>query len=178
MLLLACVGVMATPFASGMDTNADARRAARKQKRAKAKTESEDLAVFAIRMLLQNPKPNNANWRNRVQTQIDNLRSTFGVNQQHAVADEFQAQLDKIIGSGADKQKQEQEQIIDEQSTDYYKVLGIENTASPEEIRSAYKKLALKWHPDRWAGASDEEKDIATEKFKEISNAYTALYTE
>ncbi len=41
-------------------------------------------------------------------------------------------------------------------------------------IRKAYKKLALQWHPDRWAGNEDAEKE-ATEKFKAISNAYEAL---
>jgi len=52
---------------------------------------------------------------------------------------------------------------------DYYEILGISKTASQEEIKSAYKKLAKKYHPD-------VSKDIdATEKFKEISEAYAVL---
>ena len=53
---------------------------------------------------------------------------------------------------------------------DYYKILGIEKSASPAEIKKAYRKLALKYHPDRNKG------DKAAEaKFKEISEAYAVL---
>lgn len=54
---------------------------------------------------------------------------------------------------------------------DYYKILGISKSASDEEIKKAYKKLALKWHPDRNA----KNKEEATRKFKEISEAYEVL---
>ncbi len=52
---------------------------------------------------------------------------------------------------------------------DFYDVLGVSKSASAAEIKSAYRKLALKWHPDR-----NKEKD-ATEKFKEINEAYEVL---
>ncbi len=52
---------------------------------------------------------------------------------------------------------------------DYYEILGVEKTASKEDIKKAYKKLALQYHPDR-----NKEKD-AEEKFKEISEAYAVL---
>jgi curved DNA-binding protein len=54
---------------------------------------------------------------------------------------------------------------------DYYKLLGIEKTASAEEIKKAYRKLALKWHPDR----NPTNKVQAEEKFKKISEAYAVL---
>jgi DnaJ family protein B protein 4 len=60
-------------------------------------------------------------------------------------------------------------------STDYYKILGIEKTASPDEIKKAYRKLALLWHPDKHAGDSEKDKKIAEEKFKNISKAYEIL---
>ena len=52
---------------------------------------------------------------------------------------------------------------------DFYDILGVSKTASAAEIKSAYRKLALKWHPDR-----NKEKD-ATEKFKDINEAYEVL---
>ncbi len=53
---------------------------------------------------------------------------------------------------------------------DYYKILGISKTATPEEIKKAYRKLALKYHPDRNKGDK-----VAEERFKEINEAYAVL---
>jgi len=55
---------------------------------------------------------------------------------------------------------------------DYYKTLGVDKKADPEKIRRAYRKLALKWHPDRNVG---KESDKAEKKFKEINQAYEVL---
>lgn len=52
---------------------------------------------------------------------------------------------------------------------DYYDILGVSKTASAAEIKSAYRKLAMEWHPDR-----NKSKDAA-EKFKEINEAYEVL---
>ncbi|OQY20704.1 MAG: integrase [Desulfobacteraceae bacterium 4572_35.1] len=53
---------------------------------------------------------------------------------------------------------------------DYYATLGIEKTASEAEIKKAYRKLAVKYHPDKNAGDKKAE-----ERFKEISEAYAVL---
>ena len=53
---------------------------------------------------------------------------------------------------------------------DYYEVLGCERTASDQEIKSAYRKLALKYHPDRNPGDKEAE-----ERFKEAAEAYSVL---
>ena len=58
---------------------------------------------------------------------------------------------------------------------DYYEVLGLQKGASADEIKAAYRKAALKWHPDRWVSGSDEEKKTAESKFKEASEAYSVL---
>ena len=53
---------------------------------------------------------------------------------------------------------------------DYYELLGISRSADEKEIKRAYKKLAMQYHPDRTKG--DKEKE---EKFKEIQEAYEVL---
>jgi len=57
---------------------------------------------------------------------------------------------------------------------DYYEILGLTKTATASEIKSAYKKMALKWHPDR-NGKTEADKKAAEEKFKEINEAYQIL---
>lgn len=47
---------------------------------------------------------------------------------------------------------------------DYYKILGVSREATEEEIKKAYKKQALKWHPDRNTGNTE----VAGAKFKEV----------
>ena len=58
---------------------------------------------------------------------------------------------------------------------DYYEVLGLQKGASADDIKGAYRKAALKWHPDRWVSGTDEEKKNAEAKFKEASEAYSVL---
>lgn len=53
---------------------------------------------------------------------------------------------------------------------DYYKTLGVSRGASKEEIKKAYKKLAMKYHPDK-----NEGNKVSEEKFKKISEAYAVL---
>ena len=56
---------------------------------------------------------------------------------------------------------------------DYYKILGVERKASADDIRSAYRKLAMKYHPDKNPGDKKAE-----DKFKEINEAYQVLSDE
>lgn len=54
---------------------------------------------------------------------------------------------------------------------DYYKLLGVEKTASEDELKKAYRKLAMQYHPDR----NKDDAAAAEEKFKEINEAYDVL---
>ncbi|MBL0732064.1 MAG: DnaJ domain-containing protein, partial [Desulfosarcina sp.] len=54
--------------------------------------------------------------------------------------------------------------------TDYYKILGVSKKDSDSDIKKAYRKLAMKYHPDHTKGDKKAE-----EKFKEISEAYAVL---
>ena len=54
---------------------------------------------------------------------------------------------------------------------DYYSILELDKNASNEEIKKAYRKLAMKWHPDK----NPNNKKISEEKFKQISEAYSIL---
>ncbi|KAL6560574.1 hypothetical protein OROGR_004133 [Orobanche gracilis] len=62
----------------------------------------------------------------------------------------------------------------DDRSYCYYSVLGIRKDASSSDIRSAYRKLALKWHPDRWA-KNPSAAGEAKRRFQKIQEAYTVL---
>ncbi|XP_038646072.1 dnaJ homolog subfamily B member 2 isoform X2 [Scyliorhinus canicula] len=54
---------------------------------------------------------------------------------------------------------------------DYYNILGVPHNSSPEDIKKAYRKLALRWHPDK----NPDNKEFAEQKFKEIAEAYEIL---
>jgi len=56
-----------------------------------------------------------------------------------------------------------------------YKVLGIESTATDDEVKKAYRKMAMKYHPDRVAGMSEEMQRNAAEQMKEINEAYETI---
>ena len=60
---------------------------------------------------------------------------------------------------------------VDMSKRDNYEVLGVEKTATADEIKKAYRKLAKKYHPD----ANSDNKEEAEKKFKEIAEAYEIL---
>ena len=60
---------------------------------------------------------------------------------------------------------------------DPYKVLGLDSSATDEEIKKAYRRLAMKYHPDRVENMGEEMKKNAEAQFREINEAYETLKT-
>lgn len=60
-------------------------------------------------------------------------------------------------------------------SKGYYKTLGVAENASEDEIKKAFRKLSIKYHPDKQANKSESEKKNAEAKFKEVNEAYQVL---
>ena len=60
-------------------------------------------------------------------------------------------------------------------SKDPYKVLGIDSSATDDEVKRAYRRMAMKYHPDRVAGMSEELQRNAAEQMKEINQAYEVI---
>lgn len=58
---------------------------------------------------------------------------------------------------------------------DYYEVLGVSKNATAEELKKAYRTLAIKYHPDRHTNDPEDQKKEAEEKFKEAAEAYDVL---
>ena len=53
--------------------------------------------------------------------------------------------------------------------------MGIEQTATEEEVKKAYKRKALQWHPDKHSSGTEEQKLNAEKMFKDINEAYSVL---
>ena len=58
---------------------------------------------------------------------------------------------------------------------DYYKILEVSKDSNDDEIKKAYRKQALKWHPDKHSSAEEEHKHKAEAMFKDIGEAYSIL---
>jgi DnaJ like chaperone protein len=59
-----------------------------------------------------------------------------------------------------------------------YKILNVSDNASNEEIKKAYRNMAVKYHPDKVANLGEDIQKVAEEKFKAVNSAYQAIRQE
>ncbi|MGV2388355.1 MAG UNVERIFIED_CONTAM: DnaJ domain-containing protein [Microcystis novacekii LVE1205-3] len=78
-----------------------------------------------------------------------------------------------VVSSDAASRQKRKPQGVD--SDDYYQVLGLKRSASQKEIKSAYRKLALKYHPDK---VEEKDKEESEKIFVKVSEAYAILSDE
>ncbi|CAH0492879.1 unnamed protein product [Peronospora farinosa] len=89
-------------------------------------------------------------------------------------------QASKLVGDDAQRDiqsniRQTKLDIKKAKRKDYYKILNVAQNASEAEIKKSYKRMALKFHPDRHAGKSEEQKAEAEAAFKDVGEAYAVL---
>jgi len=86
-------------------------------------------------------------------------------------------EFDSEAAQGSYKQKLRaiQAEIKRAGRKDFYKIMGLQKDATEDEIRKTYKKLALKYHPDRQSSKSEEQRKAAETLFKGINEAYECL---
>ena len=100
---------------------------------------------------------------------LNRIRSAFGINYSDYISilarhgQSYSGSQSKQSNSGSSWGK------------DPYKVLGLESTASDDEVRKAYRRLAMKYHPDKVEGMGDEVKRNAEAQFREINEAYETI---
>ena len=82
-------------------------------------------------------------------------------------------ELDSSLDMDARLQRVTQK-VNQKEKVDYYKVLGVDKKATQKDIKKAYRKLAMKWHPDRHS-QSEEAKNTASKKFKQVVEANDIL---
>jgi len=59
-----------------------------------------------------------------------------------------------------------------------YKILEIEPTSSDEDVKKAYRRMAMKYHPDKVSHLGDDFRKVAQEKFRKVQNAYDQIKKE
>lgn len=105
--------------------------------------------------------------RGNVHSQLENFEDALRDYNTVKQKDPNYTEIDNIIRFAQSEAKKAKRK-------DYYKILDIEKSANDQEIKKAYRKMALKWHPDK-NSESEESKLQAEKKFKDIAEAYAIL---
>jgi DnaJ like chaperone protein len=118
------------------------------------------------------------NLRTQVEVRIQLLHYLFGIANADGHVAETEMQLLKRIANMLQIPTPDFESIKNmfyrDVNSDYH-ILGIESTATEEEIKKAYRQMAIRYHPDKVAQMGEEYQKGAKEKFQMVQNAYEAI---
>ena len=100
---------------------------------------------------------------------IDSMfrRPTIRFTFHHGPADDF---------SGYQKQEQAWQPYVDVTLQEAYRTLGLNETATDEQVRQAYREQALRYHPDRFAAQGEAARAEAEKKFREVTEARDIIF--
>ena len=101
------------------------------------------------------------------QNAINDYQTVMGLAEKRGDGDKMREMKGKL--------REAQIQLKRSKQKDFYKILGVKRDATEAEIKKSYRKAALKWHPDRHANSSEEDKTKAETSFRDINFAYEVL---
>jgi len=112
---------------------------------------------------------------------LEMLHFLFGIaSADGSVSDSENIVIDKISGymSISDSDFQSIRAMFVSQTDSSYKILEIEPTISDEEVKKAYRRMAMKYHPDKVSHLGEDFKKVAHEKFRKVQEAYDQIKKE
>jgi DnaJ like chaperone protein len=112
---------------------------------------------------------------------LEMLHFLFGIaSADGSVSDAENNVIQRIAGymSISDSDFQSIRAMFVSQTDASYKILEIEPTASDEEVKTAYRRMAMKYHPDKVSHLGEDFKQVAHEKFKKVQSAYEEIKKE
>lgn len=121
---------------------------------------------------------NDIKMRTKVEVRIQLLHYLFGIAKADGHVADVEIQLLNRIAQLLDIPKVDSESVKNMFYRDVnsdYKVLGIESSATEEEIKKAYRQMAIRYHPDKVAQLGEEYQKGAKEKFQKIQEAYEGI---
>jgi len=114
-------------------------------------------------------------------SKLEMLHILFGVANadKHINEQELQAisQIANYLGISASEYNSIKA-IFVKNENQFYKILNVQTNATNDEIKKAYREMAVKYHPDKVANLGEELQKVAEEKFKAVNNAYQAIRQE
>ena len=161
------IGILPNWFSALRLPNFGQKQAAQHQRIAQAELERQKQAAEDD-LRRQEREASERLWREKEQAKADLRRE----------AERVRREADERVRQAQDHARRQQRQSQTEKSkskSDPHEILGIKPGASKTEIKSAYRKLAAKYHPDKAANATDEIKKLAEERFKEVFAAINQL---